>query len=76
MLLVFAAPCQLRLLTGPKHGRTIPLADIEVICGSPVTSNEFRTFQPRTGLWFLMHLSPRSVQSRAAMDTPSSVTEI
>ena len=28
VLLVFAAPCQLRLLTGREHGRTIPLADI------------------------------------------------
>ena len=28
MLLVFGAPCQLRLLAGPEHGRTIPLADI------------------------------------------------
>src|SRR5215472_1122338 len=29
MLLVFGAPCQLPLLAGPEHGRTIPLADIE-----------------------------------------------
>ena len=28
MLLVFGAPCQLSLLAGPEHGRTIPLADI------------------------------------------------
>ena len=27
MLLVFGAPCQLRLLAGQEHGRTIPLAD-------------------------------------------------
>jgi hypothetical protein len=26
--LVFGAPCQLRLLAGQEHGRTIPLADI------------------------------------------------
>jgi hypothetical protein len=26
VLLVFGAPCQLRLLTGQEHGRTIPLA--------------------------------------------------
>jgi hypothetical protein len=26
-LLVFGAPCQLRLLLGLEHGRTIPLAD-------------------------------------------------
>ena len=29
MLLVFGAPCQLRLLAGQEHGRTIPLATIE-----------------------------------------------
>jgi hypothetical protein len=28
---IFGAPCQLRLLAGPEHGRTIPLADIGVI---------------------------------------------
>src|SRR5215475_6804374 len=28
VLLVFGAPCQLPLLAGPEHGRTIPLADI------------------------------------------------
>src|SRR5262249_43785327 len=28
LLLVFGAPCQLRLLAGPEHGRTIPLADM------------------------------------------------
>jgi hypothetical protein len=28
VLLVFGAPCQLRLLVGPEHGRTIPLPDI------------------------------------------------
>src|SRR5437879_5995182 len=27
-LLVFGAPCQLRLLAGQEHGRTIPLAEI------------------------------------------------
>ena len=27
VLFVFGAPCQLRLLTGQEHGRTIPLAD-------------------------------------------------
>src|ERR1700692_3547306 len=26
--LVFGAPCQLRLLAGQEHGRTIPLADM------------------------------------------------
>jgi hypothetical protein len=27
VLLVFGAPCQLGLLAGQEHGRTIPLAD-------------------------------------------------
>jgi hypothetical protein len=27
VLLVFGAPCQLRLLAGQEHGRTIPLAE-------------------------------------------------
>jgi hypothetical protein len=31
VLLVFGAPCQLLLLAGPEHGRTIPLAVIETI---------------------------------------------
>jgi hypothetical protein len=37
MLLVFGAPCQLRLLAGQEHGRTIPLADMEI---SSVASTE------------------------------------
>src|SRR5580704_12297872 len=28
-LLVFGAPCQLSLLAGQEHGRTIPLAEVE-----------------------------------------------
>jgi hypothetical protein len=28
VLLVFGAPCQLRLLAGQEHGRTIPLTDL------------------------------------------------
>jgi hypothetical protein len=28
VLLVFSAPCQLRLLAGQEHGRTIPLTDV------------------------------------------------
>jgi hypothetical protein len=28
VLLVFGAPCQLRLLAGQEHGRTIPLSDV------------------------------------------------
>ncbi|QOZ67058.1 hypothetical protein WN72_12590 [Bradyrhizobium arachidis] len=27
VLLVLSAPCQLLVLAGPEHGRTIPLAD-------------------------------------------------
>jgi hypothetical protein len=29
VLLIVGAPCQLRLLVGPEHGRTIPLADLD-----------------------------------------------
>jgi hypothetical protein len=28
VLLVLSAPCQLLVLAGPEHGRTIPLTDI------------------------------------------------
>src|SRR5438132_13706736 len=28
VLLVLSAPCQLLILAGPEHGRTIPLADL------------------------------------------------
>jgi hypothetical protein len=28
VLLVFGAPCQLLLLAGPEHGRTIPLPEV------------------------------------------------
>src|ERR1700736_3479617 len=46
VLLVFGAPCQLRLLAGQEHGRTIPLADIAwlascrppTICSQPFIS--------------------------------------
>src|SRR6202035_3704963 len=31
VLLVFGAPCQLRLLAGQEHGRTIPLSDIPLV---------------------------------------------
>ncbi|QOZ68747.1 hypothetical protein WN72_22260 [Bradyrhizobium arachidis] len=34
VLLVLSAPCQLLVLAGPEHGRTIPLADIA--CQHPV----------------------------------------
>src|SRR6266436_4654397 len=30
VLLVFGAPCQLHLLAGQEHGRTIPLADMDL----------------------------------------------
>src|SRR5262245_27950798 len=30
VLLVFGAPCQLPLLAGPEHGRTIPLAVMDI----------------------------------------------
>jgi hypothetical protein len=30
VLLVFGAPCQLRLLAGQEHGRTIPLSDVTI----------------------------------------------
>jgi len=33
VLLVFGAPCQLRLLAGQEHGRTIPLADVAAVRG-------------------------------------------
>ncbi|QOZ69337.1 hypothetical protein WN72_25745 [Bradyrhizobium arachidis] len=29
VLLVLSAPCQLLVLAGPEHGRTIPLADVK-----------------------------------------------
>src|SRR5260221_13941124 len=31
VLLVFGAPCQLRLLAGQEHGRTIPLPEVAVL---------------------------------------------
>jgi hypothetical protein len=40
VLLVFGAPCQLRLLAGQEHGRTIPLSDIEI-------SSHFHLFAAR-----------------------------
>jgi len=36
VLLVFGAPCQLRLLAGQEHGRTIPLADITAAHARPL----------------------------------------
>jgi hypothetical protein len=35
VLLVFGAPCQLRMLAGQEHGRTIPLADPRPAQGGP-----------------------------------------
>src|SRR5499427_6983847 len=39
VLLVFAAPCQLRSLAGPEHGRTIPLADVTPRRGGSVSQS-------------------------------------
>jgi hypothetical protein len=36
VLLVFGAPCQLRLLAGQEHGRTIPLAEVGCLAASSV----------------------------------------
>ena len=37
VLLVFGAPCQLRLLAGQEHGRTIPLTDVTACkCGQQI----------------------------------------
>jgi hypothetical protein len=41
VLLVFGAPCQLPLLAGPEHGRTIPLVDID---GSRSREQERKAF--------------------------------
>jgi hypothetical protein len=34
VLLVLSAPCQLLVLAGPEHGRTIPLTEIRDFHGS------------------------------------------
>jgi hypothetical protein len=39
VLLVLSAPCQLLVLAGPEHGRTIPLADIGVSAFEPTFTN-------------------------------------
>jgi hypothetical protein len=31
VLLVLSAPCQLLVRAGPEHGRTIPLADLQIV---------------------------------------------
>jgi hypothetical protein len=49
VLLVFGAPCQLRLLAGQEHGRTIPLVE------APITGGD-QGFHGG-----LSHTSPRSV---------------
>src|SRR5438874_6981638 len=36
VLLVFGAPCQLPLLAGPEHGRTIPLAMTRLAAARPI----------------------------------------
>jgi hypothetical protein len=38
VLLVLGAPCQLVVLAGPEHGRTIPLADMDAALPQPVQS--------------------------------------
>ena len=52
VLLVFGAPCQLLLLEGPQHGRTIPLADMSrpllLRCAAP-TSYTSKIYG--TGAW-------------------------
>jgi len=42
VLLVFGAPCQLRLLAGQEHGRTIPLADFDGVPGVNIRSHELK----------------------------------
>ena len=53
MLLVFGAPCQLRLLAGQEHGRTIPLAEV----GARFNSANHVTFH---GL-VVVHISERKI---------------
>src|SRR6476646_5665471 len=63
VLLVFGAPCQLRLLAGQEHGRTIPLADL-----APVTSRlSFRTI-------LLSRAHPREHAASAAVGFERSYT--
>jgi hypothetical protein len=49
VLLVFAAPCQLRLLARPEHGRTIPVADIALICGLLPSLDDSEQFRSAPG---------------------------
>jgi hypothetical protein len=41
-LLVFGAPCQLSLLAGQEHGRTIPLADLAKLVSVAKRSSAFK----------------------------------
>jgi hypothetical protein len=60
VLLVFGAPCQLRLLAGQEHGRTIPLADVSSSAPGPFAA--WRTV-PTTGVTVNRYgLEKRSVQ--------------
>ncbi len=44
MLLVLGAPCQLVMLAGPEHGRTIPLADLSSAARiAPVLTDQTRS---------------------------------
>jgi hypothetical protein len=54
VLLDFAAPGQLRLLAGLEHGRTIPLAVIELGKGAPAVTN---MRQSNDGVFAALHES-------------------
>jgi hypothetical protein len=45
VLLVFGAPCQLRLLAGQEHGRTIPLTDIGPAFHAAIARAVFSLYQ-------------------------------
>ena len=60
MLLVFGAPCQLRLLAGPEHGRTIPLADID---GLDI---------PQCSAWAIVALKMSLIQSPPKLPSESN----
>jgi hypothetical protein len=42
VLLVFGAPCQLRLLAGQEHGRTIPGTDVWLIFDTRLPPSDAR----------------------------------
>jgi hypothetical protein len=54
VLLVLSAPCQLLVLAGPEHGRTIPLADTDgraENCHPPPLKRKPRAYDV---VWFLL----------------------